>query len=121
MNIFGRFAYEAIEKCIVPARYRQIIDTESTEKLDTLKKQIYRKISNTSTVAKIHYQKCRLEDIVAKAKNIMDKLRNKSESLSVINSINFDTESSASNNASLGSNDSTKVGTFSVNKILYSL
>ena len=54
-NIFGRFAYEAIEKCIVPARYRQIIDTESTEKLDTLRKQIYRKISNTSTVAKIHY------------------------------------------------------------------
>ena len=45
-NIFGRFAYEAIEKCIVPACYRQIIDTESTEKLDTLRKQIYRKISN---------------------------------------------------------------------------
>ena len=47
----------------------------------------------------------------------MDKLRDKNESSLVINLINSDTESSASNNASLGSNHSTKVGTFSVNSI----
>ena len=47
----------------------------------------------------------------------MDKLRDKSESSSVINSINSETESSASNNASLDSNGSTKNGTFSVNNI----
>ena len=47
----------------------------------------------------------------------MDKLRDKNESSSVINLINSDTESSASNNVSLGSNYSTKVGTFSVNSI----
>ena len=44
----------------------------------------------------------------------MDKLRDKTESSSVINLINSDTESSASNNALIGSNYSTKVGTFSV-------
>ena len=55
--------------------------------------------------------------MAAKAKKIMDELRDKSESLSVINLTNSDTESSASNNASLGSNGSTKVGTFSVNNI----
>ena len=48
----------------------------------------------------------------------MDRLRDKNESSSAINLINSDTESSASNNASLGSNHSTKVGTFSVNSIL---
>ena len=36
----------------------------------------------------------------------MDKLGDKSESSSVINLINSDTRNSASNNASLGSNDS---------------
>ena len=48
----------------------------------------------------------------------MDKLRDKNESSSVINLINFDTESSASNNASIVSNHNAKVGTFSVNSIL---
>ena len=47
----------------------------------------------------------------------MDKILGKSESPSVINLINSDTESSASNNASIDSNDSTKVGTFSINSI----
>ena len=53
---------------------------------------------------------------MAKAKKIMDKLRDKNESSPVMNLINSDTESSASNNASRGSNHS-KVGTFSVNSI----
>ena len=47
----------------------------------------------------------------------MDKILGKSESPSVINLIHSDTESSASNNASIDSNDSTKVGTFSINSI----
>ena len=47
----------------------------------------------------------------------MDKLRDKIESSSVINLIKSDTEISASNNASLCSNDSEKAGTFSVNSI----
>lgn len=63
----------------------------------------------------MHYQKRRSEDIAANAKKITDKLRDKSESLSLINLINSNTESSASNNVSLGSNNRTKAGTFTVN------
>ena len=54
---------------------------------------------------------------MAKAKKIMDKLRDKNESSSVMNLRNTDTEISTSNNTLLGSNHSTKVGTFSVNSI----
>ena len=70
---------------------------------------------HTLAFAKIHYQKPKSEDVAAKAKKIMDKLRNKNESSSVINLINSYTESSA--NALIGSNHSTKVGRFSVNSI----
>ena len=70
---------------------------------------------HTLAFAKIHYQKPKSEDVAAKAKKIMDKLRNKNESSSVINLINSDTESSA--NVLIGSNHSTKVGRFSVNSI----
>ena len=45
----------------------------------------------------------------------MVKIGDKRSSLSVMKLINSDTEISASNNASLDSNDPTKVGTFSVN------
>ena len=99
-------------------RYRQIIETEGIEKLNTSgQENLSQDQKHTSAVAKIHYQKRKSEDIAAKAKKIMDKLRDKNESSSVINLINSDTESSASINASLASNHSTKVGTFSVNSI----
>ena len=117
-NIFGRVVYEAIGKYINPTRYRQIIETESIEKLNTSEQaNLSQDQKHTSAVAKIHYQKCKPENIAVKAKKTMDKLRDKNESSSAINLINSDTESSASNNASLGSNHSTKVGTFSVNII----
>ena len=91
---------------------------ESTEKLDTSEQaNLSQDQKHISAVAKIHYQKRKSEDIAAKAKKIIDKLQDKNESSSVINLINSDTESSASNNVSLGSNYSTKVGTFSVNSI----
>ena len=99
-------------------RYRQIIETEGIEKLNTSgQENLSQDQKHTSAVAKIHYQKRKSEDIAAKAKKIMDKLRDKNESSSVINLINSDTESSASINATLASNHSTKVGTFSVNSI----
>ena len=99
-------------------RYRQIIETEGIEKLNTSgQENLSQDQKHTSAVAKIHYQKCKPENIAVKAKKTMDKLRDKNESSSAINLINSDTESSASNNASLGSNHSTKAGTFSVNSI----
>ena len=62
----------------------------------------------------MHYQKRRPEDIAAKANKIMDKVRDKNDS-SDINLINSDIESSPSNNISLRSNNSRKVGTFTFN------
>ena len=90
-NIFGRVVYEAIGKYINPTRYRQIIDTESIEKLNTYEQaNLSQDQKHTSTVAKIHYQKLKSEDVAAKAKKIMDKFRDKIESSSVINLINSD-------------------------------
>ena len=63
----------------------------------------------------MHYQKLGPEDIAAKANKMMDKVRDKNDSSSDINLINSDTESSASNNISLHSNSSRKVGTFTFN------
>ena len=117
-NIFGRVVYEAIGKYINPTRYRQIIETEIIEKRNTSEQaNLSQDQKHTSAVAKIHYQKRKSEDIAAKAKKIMDKLRDRNESLSVINLINSDTESSASNNASLGSNHKAKHNALSVNSI----
>ena len=68
-NIFGRVVYEAVGKYINPTRYRQIVETESIEKLNTSEQaNLSQDQKNTSTVAKIHYQKCKSEDIAAKAK-----------------------------------------------------
>ena len=68
-NIFGRIVFEAVGKYINPTRYRQVIETESIEKLDTSEEtNLSPDQTHTSTVAKIHYQKRKSEDIAAKAK-----------------------------------------------------
>ena len=80
-NIFGRVVYEAIGKYINPTRYRQIIETESIEKLNTSEQaNLSQDQKHTSAVAKMHHQKRESKDIAAKAKKIMDKLQDKNES-----------------------------------------
>ena len=117
-NIFSRIVYEAIGKYINPTCYHQILETESIEKLAASEQaNLSQDQKHASAVAKIHYPKRKSEDIAAKAKETMDKPRDKIESSSVINLIKSDTEISASNNASLCSNNSEKAGTFSVNSI----
>ena len=79
-NIFGRVVYEAIGKYINPTRYRQVKKTESIEKLNTSEQvNLSQDQKHTSAVAKIHYQKLKSEDVAAKAKKIMGKLRDKNE------------------------------------------
>ena len=117
-NIFSCTVYEAIGKYINPTRYHQILETESIEKLAASEQaNLSQDQKHASAVAKIHYPKRKSEDIAAKAKETINKLRDKIESSSVINLIKSDTEISASNNALLCSNDSEKAGTFSVNSI----
>ena len=79
-NIFGRVVYEVIGKYINPTRYRQIIETESIKELNTSEQaNLPQDQKHTSAVAKIHYQKLKSEDVAAKAKKIMGKLRDKNE------------------------------------------
>ena len=87
--MFGRIIYEVIGKYTNPIRYHQITETESIEKLDNSEQEnLSQDHKYTSTVAKVHHQKHKSEDIAAKAKKIMDKLRDKSNSTSVKNLIN---------------------------------
>ena len=74
-EIFGRLVYQAIGKYINPTRYRQIIETESVEKLTVEEQQILSlDQKHTSFVAKIHYQKLKSRNIATKGKQLMEKL-----------------------------------------------
>ena len=94
-NIFGRVVFLAIGKYINPTRYRQIIETESAEKL-TVDEQTYlsEDQKHTSNVAKIHYQKLRSENIAMKAKSCLEKLQDSSKSSEQLAAVNKATHSS---------------------------
>ena len=94
-NIFGRVVFLAIGKHINPTRYRQIIETESAEKL-TVDEQTYlsEDQKHTPNVAKIHYQKLRSENIAMKAKSCLEKLQDSSKSSEQLAAVNKATHSS---------------------------
>ena len=94
-NIFGRVVFLAIGKYINPTRYRQIIETESAEKL-TVDEQtcLSEDQKHTSNVAKIHYQKLRSENIAMKVKSCLEKLQDSSKSSEQLAVINKATHSS---------------------------
>ena len=94
-NIFGRIAFLAIGKYINPTRYRQIIETESAEKL-TVQEQAFlsEDQKHTSNVAKIHYQKIKSENIAMKAKSCLDKLQDSSKSSEQLAAVNKATHAS---------------------------
>ena len=55
---------------INPSRYRQLIEAERIEKLDTSEQaNLSEDQKHTSAVSKMHYQKRKSEDIAAKAKD----------------------------------------------------
>lgn len=82
-DIFGRLVYQAIGKYIHPTRYRQIVETESAERL-TMEEQshISEDQKHTSNVAKVHYKKVHSRFIAEKGKQAMDKLRDNTPSVS---------------------------------------
>ena len=93
-NIFGRIVFLAIGKYINPTRYRQIIETESAEKLSVDEQAtITEDQKHTSNVAKIHYQKVRSENIALKAKSCLQKLQDSSKSSEHLVEINKGTKS----------------------------
>ena len=88
-DIFGRLVYQAIGKYINPTRFRQIIETESAERLTVDEQQVISEDQkHTSTVAKVHYQKVLSRTVAEKAMVSMDKLRDQTQSVQAIQEIN---------------------------------
>ena len=71
----SKLVFEAIGKYIHPTRYRQIVETESVQKLSPGEQDIMsRDQKHSSQVAKIHYQKLSSREIVEKAKHCFGRL-----------------------------------------------
>ena len=85
----------AIEKYIYPTRSRQIIETESADKL-TAKEQAFlsEDQKHTSKVAKILYPKVKSENIAMKAKSCVDQLQDSSKSSEQLAAVTKSTHSS---------------------------
>ena len=74
-DIFGRMVYQASGKYVNPTRYRQIIETASSEFLSPQEQDaISLDQKHTSNVAKVHYQKNRSRRVAEKAMDCMEKL-----------------------------------------------
>ena len=75
-DVFGRLVYQVLGKYIHPTRYRQIIETESMEKLTVEEQQsISEDQKHTSQVAKVHYQKLHSRDVAKKSRACLEKLK----------------------------------------------
>ena len=76
-DMFGRLVYQAIGKYINPTRYRQIIETESSERLSAEEQAIVTlDQKHTSNVAKVHYQKRRSQEVAKQSNVFMESPRN---------------------------------------------
>ena len=65
----------AIGKYINPTRFRQIIETESSEKLSLKEQQLLSEDQkHSSNVAKVHYKKLRSRDVSIRAKSFLQKM-----------------------------------------------
>ena len=75
-DAMGKLVFDAIGKYIHPTRYRQIIETESSETLDTTEQEwISEDQKHSSHVAKIHYRKKRSRDVALKGQQCLKKLK----------------------------------------------
>ena len=116
-DMFGRMVYQAIGKYINPTRYRQIIETESAERL-TVEEQALVSLDqkHTSNVAKVHYQKKKSQDVARKASTCIESLVSSSSTsteTSECSSLNSDSESPNSDPLLSTANDIQKESTSS--------
>ena len=73
--MLGRMTFLAIGKYINPTRFRQIIETESSEKLSLKEQQLLSEDQkHSSNVAKVHYKKLRSRDVSIRAKSFLQKM-----------------------------------------------
>ena len=77
-DAMGKLVFDAIGKYIHPTRYRQIIETESCETLDTTEQEwISKDQKHSSHLAKIHYRKKCSRDVALKGQQCLKKLKGK--------------------------------------------
>ena len=70
----GKLVFDAIGKYFHQTRYRQIIETENSETLDTTEQEwISEDQQHSSHVAKIHYRKKLSRDITLKGQQCLKK------------------------------------------------
>lgn len=75
-DLLSVLVFQAIGKYIHPTRYRQIIETESVNKLDLEEQRfVSEDQKHSSNVARVHYQKLRSRDVALKGRSCMEKLR----------------------------------------------
>ena len=75
-----KLVFDAIGKYIHPTRYRQIIETESCETLDTTEQEWISEVQkHSSHVATIHYRKKRSGDVALKGQQCLKNLKVKRE------------------------------------------
>ena len=75
-DLLSVLEFQAIGKYIHPTRYRQIIETESVNKLDLEEQRVVSEDQkHSSNVARVHYQKLRSRDVALKGRTCMEKLR----------------------------------------------
>ena len=75
-DLLSVLVFQAIGKYIHPTRYRQIIETESVNKLDSEEQRVVSEDQkHSSNVARVHYQKLRSRDVTLKGRTCMEKLR----------------------------------------------
>ena len=74
-DLMAKLVFEAIGKHIHPTRFRQIVETESAQKLTLMEQDIVnRDQKHSSHVARIHYQKLCSREVATQGKRCFEKL-----------------------------------------------
>ena len=75
-DVMSKLVFDAIGKYIHPTHYRQIVETQSLDKLTSKEQRILSEDQkHSSAVAKVHYQKQRLREVDVKAHECLQKLQ----------------------------------------------
>ena len=75
-DVMSKLVFDAIGKYIHPTRYRQIVETQSLDKLTGKEQRILSEDQkHSSAVAKVHYQKQRSREVAVKAHECLQKLQ----------------------------------------------
>ena len=75
-DVMSKLVFDAVGKYIHPTRYRQIVETQSLDKLTSKEQRILSEDQkHSSAVAKVHYQKQRSREVAVKAHECLQKLQ----------------------------------------------